>query len=114
MPVKLALHFDEMKQRFRGGEQAGLVAVAEEGKFRIIGKLNAPKSGVHYPGQPHINSAPGEAPATQSGELEESIKAQLVSAHAASTFSTDPKAPYLEYGTANMEPRPVWTQTLVE
>lgn len=71
--------------------------------------MSPPKTGVIYKrrGVEHQASAPGEAPANDTGRLVNSIRTdydlpQLVGRVVASTEY----AAYLEYGTENMEPRP--------
>ena len=61
-------------------------------------------------GAPHQASAPGEAPAIDSGALVNSIQTELVSATAeraeVQVFTNMKYAPPLEYGTAHIEARP--------
>lgn len=66
--------------------------------------MRAPKSG-HFYGT-HQASAPGQAPAVQSGGLIGSIEAQKVDAYIWNVGSIDDKAPILEFGSVNMEARP--------
>jgi len=67
------------------------------------------KSGVVYekyaPKRTHRASAAGEAPATDTGRLAGSIKAEI-SGKTAEVVANAEYAPYLEFGTRTMEPRP--------
>jgi hypothetical protein len=57
----------------------------------------------------HRASAPGEAPATDSGTLVSSIAYRKVSLMTAEVESRLDYATFLEFGTVNMDPRPSWT-----
>jgi HK97 gp10 family phage protein len=67
------------------------------------------KSGVMYekyaPKRTHRASGAGEAPATDTGRLAGSIKAEI-SGKSAEVVANAEYAPYLEFGTRTMEPRP--------
>lgn len=67
------------------------------------------KSGVLYektsPKRTHRASAPGEAPATDTGRLVNSIKANISGKRAEIVADTEYAAP-LEFGTRTIEPRP--------
>lgn len=69
-----------------------------------------PKTGAIYPrGQKsHQASAPGEAPATDTGALVSSIVFRQPEPLTAFVESRLQYAPWLEYGTRNMKPRPSW------
>jgi hypothetical protein len=60
----------------------------------------------------HQASAPGEAPATDTGTLASSISYRMVRAMTAEIESRLPYATYLEFGTRNIAPRPAWTPAL--
>lgn len=66
------------------------------------------KSGTHWPGQPHVSSAPGESPATQSGDLLHSFQVRPRGATDWDVFTANPYAADLEYGSAarHLAPRP--------
>lgn len=69
-------------------------------------QMAEPKSGVVYAG--HQASAPGEAPAIDTGNLVNSIEV-LPAAPAGAVVQTGVEyAPHLEFGTVNMAPRPAW------
>ena len=57
----------------------------------------------------HRASAPGEAPATDTGTLVSSIAYRKVSLMTAEVESRLDYATFLEFGTVNMDPRPSWT-----
>lgn len=66
-----------------------------------------PKTGRVYGG--HQASAPGEAPATDTGTLVSSITYRKTAPLAAEIESRLPYAAMLEFGTTRMDPRPSWT-----
>lgn len=57
----------------------------------------------------HTASAPGEAPATDTGTLVSSIVFSRVDDLTAQIESRLPYAAMLEFGTVHMDPRPAWT-----
>lgn len=67
------------------------------------------KSGIEYekysPRRTHRASAPGEAPATDTGRLVGSIQANIEGKSAEVSANTE-YAAYLEFGTRTIEPRP--------
>ena len=69
-----------------------------------------PASGVVYskknPNRVHQASAPGEAPATDTGRLANSIEFDQIGPLTATVGSSLLYALYLEYGTSRMAPRP--------
>jgi len=68
-----------------------------------------PKNGREYklnnPRRTHRASAPGQAPATDTGRLVQSITANITGLTAEVSANVQYAAP-LEFGTVNMEPRP--------
>lgn len=100
----------EILARARRGAERGIVAATEDVRneaLRLI--LDTPKTGRIYRrrGVEHQASAPGEAPANDTGRLVNSIRTTydlptLVGRIVASTAY----AAFLEYGTSRMEPRP--------
>jgi hypothetical protein len=70
-----------------------------------------PKSGRTYArrGITHQASAPGQAPATDTGRLVGSITFKMNTPTSVSVFSLLPYASYLEFGTFRIAPRPSWT-----
>lgn len=56
----------------------------------------------------HQASAPGQAPATDSGTLASSISFRMVNPLAAEIESRLDYATYLEFGTQHIAPRPAW------
>lgn len=73
--------------------------------------MHAPKSGeVYQRGEKyHRASAPGEAPAVDTGNLVGSLDQVMQTPLRGVLFVTAEYAPGLEYGTVNMEPRPFMT-----
>jgi phage gpG-like protein len=68
-----------------------------------------PKTGEVYtktnPKRTHRASAPGQAPATDTGRLANSLKADIQGIRA-TVFTNVDYAPFLEFGTRTIEPRP--------
>lgn len=68
------------------------------------------KSGVIYekykPRRTHQSSAPGQAPATDTGRLAGSITSAMISRRVAEVGTLLPYGIYLEYGTRIIAPRP--------
>ena len=75
-----------------------------------------PKSGVTYlrGSVAHVASAPGEAPATDTGTLASSIAYRRVADLTAEIESRLDYATYLEFGTRSIAPRPSWVPTIEE
>jgi HK97 gp10 family phage protein len=103
-------HGDEVIAAVRRGAFRGVVAGTElviSEATRMI--TSGPKTGRIYRrrGVSHQASAPGEAPASDTGRLVQSGRAEYDQPNLTgyATWSTR-YAPYLEYGTENMEPRP--------
>tara|TARA_R110000744_G_C19098203_1_gene533269 strand:+ start:124 stop:552 length:429 start_codon:yes stop_codon:yes gene_type:complete len=69
-----------------------------------------PKTGRTYQrrGVTHTSSAPGQAPATDTGRLANSITFEQVGPVSVTVGSALIYAAYLEYGTTRMAPRPAW------
>jgi hypothetical protein len=57
-------------------------------------------------------SQPGEFPGVETGKLRNSIRAEKESTFAWEITTDDEKAPYLEFGTSRMAPRPFMAPTL--
>lgn len=66
--------------------------------------LSGAKSGKTYGS--HTASAPGQAPANETGALVRSIKVEKNSKSESTVYVTKDYAVYLEYGTSKMKPRP--------
>jgi hypothetical protein len=81
--------------------------VVKDGKVAVENikqRMRSGKSGRIYNG--HQASAPGESPAVDSGALINSLDVIQVSNSDVAVYSSDPKAPLLEYGTSKMAARP--------
>lgn len=99
-----------VRARIKRGAFAGVVIAAEAVREAAVGLvLNPPKTGRVYRrrGVEHQASAPGEAPASDTGRLARSITVRPDEARTAATVnaSTEYAAP-LEFGTQRVEPRP--------
>lgn len=77
---------------------------------RIKAAFKLPKSGRVYrvsrTGKPHQASAPGESPAILTSFLQDSILTTFPTAREGIIAIGAAYAPYLEYGTVRMKPRP--------
>lgn len=80
--------------------------------------MMGPKSGRIYKvsrtGKLHQASAPGEAPAIDTGNLVNSIKHERAGEEGARTYTHTEYAAHLEFGTAKMAPRPFMTPAMVK
>ena len=90
-------------------EQAAQVVrkTAEEIATEARASMRGPKSGRLYGG--HRASAPGEAPAIQTGELVTSVQAEMIGEQEAVVGADTEYAAMLEYGTTEMAARPFLT-----
>jgi hypothetical protein len=109
---------DEFMRRVRAGALTGLsdwIGIVENEAVRLI--MEPPKTGKIYSrrGVQHQASAPGEAPASDTGRLVNSRRTELIagSLRARLNFSTAYALP-LELGTKRMEPRPYARRALAE
>ena len=103
-------------QRLRADTARAALDALREGEENTIGEIRirmaAAKSGRAYRRgrKVHIASAPGEAPAIDTGELAGSVRefdGAATSTAAWVTFGTDvPHGVYTEFGTSRMAPRP--------
>lgn len=107
----------KLEQKYRQALAAGLndgLSIVEGEAVRLI--MEGPKTGRIYKrgGVAHQASAPGEAPANDTGRLVNSRTREVIPSalQARLTFRTD-YAAYLEFGTIVMEPRPFAAQSLI-
>jgi hypothetical protein len=61
----------------------------------------------------HQASAPGEAPATDTGRLASSTEYRLTGAASAEVQTSAEYGPFLEWGTQRIAPRPLWRPTVI-
>lgn len=77
-----------------------------------------PKTGRVYkkssPTRTHKASAPGQAPATDTGRLVSSVIFEVEGPATVTVGSRLAYAHYLEFGTRNIAPRPAWTPAAME
>ena len=85
----------------RGSKKGPIVAV-----FKMEGKANLSLR--------HKASAPGEAPATDTGELVNSIAYVMDDKFSARVYSPLKYAEYLELGTRKIAPRPSWVPAILK
>lgn len=108
----------ELMARARAGAVRGVVAWIGLVEKRAVDLITSPpKTGRIYRtrGVTHQASAPGEAPANETGRLVNSRRIDLFEGELRGrlTFSTEYALP-LEVGTKNMEPRPYARRALRE
>lgn len=97
----------DIKKRIQRGPKTGHVY---ESIFRMIGGRPVPvgpRSGNNLSAT-HQASAPGEAPATDTGTLANSVTFNRVDPLNAEVESRLPYAAMLEFGTVRIDPRPAW------
>lgn len=105
-------HFPQIRRALPRAVTGVVVAAMGNIRERAIGSMGGAKSGRTY--GTHQASAPGEAPAILFGQLSNSIDTQLTGATSGIVFSSDEKAPHLEFGTTHMEPRPFFGPAAAE
>lgn len=96
--------------------QAAISRFVRKGAAHIEGQLKVsmaePKTGRKY--GKHVASAPGESPAVDSSNLTGSISQIFPSTLEAEIGTPVIYAPFLEDGTENIDPRPLWARTARE
>lgn len=107
---------DEVMRRIRAGTMRGVMRGTErvhDKATRLI--MDPPKTGKHHRGLPNRSSAPGEAPATQSGRLQQSGRTIYNEAtlSGVASWSSEHALP-LEVGTEKIAPRPYARRALAE
>jgi hypothetical protein len=106
---RLMVHFNDIPRHWNKGIKKGLKlsgkSIMRETK-RIL--ETGSRSGVHYSGQPNQSSAPGEAPASQSGDLVRSGYYKTRGARQLEVGEKEPYAAYLEHDQSGrrIAPRP--------
>lgn len=95
-----------------------LAVAGDRVRLQMVRAIETPKSGAVYPGNPRPSSAPGEAPASQSGDLSESLERSQPSVGNNSidvhVFSWLSRARILQEGTATKAPRPFMMPALFD
>jgi hypothetical protein len=94
-------------------------ATAIELRGEIVkGYQKGPASGVtrekYNPRRTHTASAPGEAPATDTGRLASGTQYSMTGKATAEVSNAVKYGPYLEFGTQAIAPRPLWIPKTVE
>lgn len=107
---------DEVMRRVRAGAMRGVMRGTERVHDLATRKImDPPKTGRKYSGLPNRSSAPGEAPATQSGRLQQSGRTIYNEAELSGVASwSSAHAMPLEVGTEKMAPRPFARPSLAE
>lgn len=107
-----------LEQSFDAAIQDAIEDTALAVRTKVISAIQSgPATGRMYqlsnPKRTHQASAPGQAPMTDTGRLAGSIYFDL-DPMAATVGSRLAYAHYLEFGTRNMRPRPIWVKTAQE
>lgn len=101
---------DQLQRVRQACSRAVVMSVEAVRSEAIVLVLNTPKTGRVYSrrGVEHTASAPGEPPASDTGRLVGSIRADYTRLGdlAGVVRASTEYAAHLEYGTQNMEPRP--------
>ncbi len=103
----------------KGRVSSALEATGIELRGEIVKKYQrGPATGTVYekyePRRTHQSSAPGEAPATDTGRLANSVLFKRTGPLAVEVFTDVEYGPWLEYGTRTIEPRPNWVPSVQE
>lgn len=116
MPVRW--NSPQIEVRVRAAAMRGVtvgIGIVEQRAVDLI--TGPPKTGRVYRrrGVVHQASAPGEAPASDTGTLVNARRIDLLTAELAARLTfTARHAPFLERGTKNIEPRPFAARALAE
>lgn len=110
MPPVVRIVYDRLPQisaQLHAEASREVRTTAFEVEADIKNAMMGAKSGRIYGS--HQASAPGEAPAVDTGNLVNSIVTEAKPGSLTATVSTAVEyAPHLEFGTVNMQPRPAW------
>lgn len=98
-------HLPEISRRLSAATSAEVRAAAFEIEAGVKAEMSTPKSGVTY--GDHQASAPGEAPAVDTGAYLNDVRAQ-VDGQRAIVGTNQEQAAILEYGGEAIAARPVW------
>lgn len=115
MTSGIVIKEDRFPEIIQGMETHASRAVKEtifDIEARTKALMSGPKSGAFYErpqGKMHQASAPGEAPAIDTGNLINSIQTQMVSTYKGVVFTNAEYAPVLELGGAHIAARPFFT-----
>ena len=108
---------DEIVKNMDKAKYEKLLAASEFARNRLVEKLGGTRSGRTYtvPGTSvtYTASAPGEAPASRTGQLRGSIEYEIATDNAYIGTPLE-YGLHLEKGTLNMAPRPWLKPTLIE
>lgn len=117
----IKVHVKDDTPELFGKLEKAVSRFVRKGALYVEGELKSSiaemKSGNVYPrgkdGE-HTASAPGESPASDSGNLIGSIGPPIFKTLEAKIGTPVEYALYLEEGTTNIEPRPLWEKTVKE
>ncbi len=110
--VQVTVNTSRLNQILRdlpGNQRAAVKRLAFEIEGKAKASMGQEKHGEVYlrpGGIEHRASAPGEAPAIDTGNLVNSIATELTGPASAVVFTNVEYAPYLEFGTKDIAPRP--------
>jgi len=86
--------------------------IAEDAVRTMALHMDEPKTGLVR--DSHQASAPGEAPAVDTGYLKNSLRAKRVQQGTWLVYAGAEYAPHLEFGTIDMAPRPYFVRSIEE
>lgn len=101
--IKLESNIAQFTRQLRTRSEKLVAKTALGIETKIKTEMAAAKSGREYGG--HVASAPGEAPAIDTGELINSIQTDI-NGLSATVGTNQEKAAHLEFGTAHIAARP--------
>ena len=108
MGFELESYFDNVIAAVHNALNDAVLQTAKDIVEDVENAMVEPKSGRHYKGLPRQSSAPGEAPAVQSGDTQESYHAEPEGDLKAIAYSNDTNAERMEFGTVHIAPRPAF------
>lgn len=102
----------EIQTQLRAGSDKAAMETAEYIVVDVKRRMHEPGRGRIYGS--HQASAPGQAPAADTGKLWASVQRRKIADGVWVAESDDENAANLEYGTHKIAPRPAWTPAAVK
>lgn len=116
-------HGDQVLRKIDGVVAKRMQRMVQRYERIVQEKFREEKSGREYVRRSriHVASAPGEAPAIDTGRLRQAVTHQITRVGLAAyegvigvALAAAKYAKFLEFGTSRMEPRPVWLPSLMQ
>lgn len=114
---KLIAAFSKLSKEAQEEAGKAVQATAIEVRGNIVKRYQkGPASGKVYTrgNVKHQASAPGEAPATDTGRLASGTEYRMTGTMSAEVGNNVQYGPWLEFGTQNIAPRPAWRPEVLE